>query len=102
MFKYTNDIHAKRLIDILEEEDTCAYCPATDNYNGHRRAGEIWSEDSDPCRICQEFVGMKIEFIYFIGSEDYGKARAKCPCKNLGKEEAVKRTWLALEERGYV
>lgn len=41
------------------------------------------------CAICRGFLGLTF-------------ARRRCLCNALGTKEAVKRTWLALEEGGYL
>ena len=87
--KYTEKIHAERLIRILERKNTCDWCPAkahsvVDAYSCNPLA--IWVRDTDPCTVCLDFVD----------------AFYHCPCTSLGEEEAIKRTWIALEEKGYI
>ena len=47
------------------------------------------------CSICHVFINMDK-----ITGEEF--AIDKCPCYVLGKAEAIKRTWIALEEKGYI
>ena len=58
--KYTEKIHAKRLLGMLEKKD--------------------------PCACCASFLGLY--------------PTSDCPCCEL-QDEAVKRTWITLEEKGY-
>ena len=83
MKKYTEAIHAEGLLKIFDREKPCRYCPAPAMHIKY----EINFEDF-PCNICWDFIGMSPH----IG----------CPCIVLGKHEAAKRTWLALEEKGYI
>ena len=86
---YTNSIvkrHVKGLFMILGMKKPCMKCPLT-------ILGEMLFCGPIPtgCVVCRDFVG--------IGEYKSGKV---CPCHVLGKEEAVKRTWLALEEGGWL
>ena len=82
---YTEKRHAKNLLILLENAvKPCSLCPVdyADRYpNSFVRRDKY-------CPVCLKFVG---------GSHD-----GSCPCIILGKSEAVKRTWLALEEKGYI
>lgn len=83
MARYTEGVHAKRLIKTLEHPDTCYKCPAG------------FAKISDSCPVCREFVELKGECSQMLKS-------VKCPCYALGSEEAVKRSWIALEAKGYL
>jgi hypothetical protein len=85
--KYTEAIHAKRLMAILEEDDVCACCPAADGYLCFKSPHTLWLKKTDPCRICAEFIG---------------KTSCRCPCFILGKEKAIELTIQALKEKGYM
>jgi hypothetical protein len=78
--KYTEKVHAQRLIKVLESGDTCRKCPASPEY----------SQGPDGCEICLNFI---LPDCIDIPS---------CPCYSLGPQEAVKRSWIALEEKGYI
>lgn len=80
---YTKKQHAKNLIKILEMESTCTRCPACSG-----RDTESYVCDTD-CRVCRTFIGLPL-------------ACAPCPCDALGPAEAAKRSWIALEEGGYL
>jgi len=83
---YTEKVHARRLLLMLDREDPCLCCPAQRQFK--QRTDEdfrLWANEDRICYICQRFV--------CIG---YG-----CPCSILGKQRALKRTRLALEEKGY-
>ena len=81
------DEHAARLLTILDNRYPCTYCPWFDRVYFKGR------DFSSHCEICHNFIG-----ITFIEDE---KPR-KHPCDILGPEEAIKRTWLELERRGYL
>ena len=86
--KYTEKIHAKRLLGMLNKKNPCQEtCPAGKYYSFFRENGK-------DCNLCRDFVGAKgnPERIF----------DARCPCNILGREEAIKRTWIALEEKGYI
>ncbi len=83
--EYTEKEHARRLIIMLEREFPCAAanCPSSqiDNENNY-----------DSCfhgciPICTNFINLE---------------EKHCPCYVLGNKEAIKRTWIALEEKGYI
>ena len=91
--KYTEKIHAKRLLGMLEKKNPCSYCPAGKDFKARDfsewglveyECGDI--NDSYVAGICVRFVGGK----------------DCCPCTEFGRQEAIKRTWLALEEKGYL
>jgi hypothetical protein len=77
MKEYTEAIHAKKVARILGYKNICSSCPV----------GNFTLYSSDPCDVCRDFVGVK----------DW-----LCPCNSFGKKEAIKRTLLALEEKGYI
>ena len=79
--KYTEAMHAKNLIKILESADTCRRCPAC-------IGGDDFCTDED-CNICRAFIGLSIGY-------------SPCPCGALGRSLAVKRSWITLEEKGYL
>jgi len=84
---YTEKKHAKMLIKMLEKTKSNlieATCPMNIYIN---------TPDKDNiCTICKSFVGLKChDHNYYL-----------CPCCELTCEEAVKRTWLALEENEYI
>ena len=87
--EYTEKIHAERLLKMLENrKNPCACCPANPYYNPEFERGGLW--ENDPCLVCAAFLGMKFDW------------RNPCPCLNLGRPESIKRTWLAIEEKGYI
>jgi len=84
---YTEKKHAKNLLEMLSEEDPCSCCPYPDRI----------TERNDPtCGICRAFVNLKAPI------QPYTYLTPKCPCHVLGKEEAIKRTWLKLEKENYI
>ncbi len=89
--EYTEKVHAERLLKMLKKKDPCMCCPAQPYFKTETTFG-IDSIELDSagrrgaCKICQDFIGI----------------RHDCPCCKLKKEEALKRTWLALEAKGYI
>ena len=83
--EYTVDCHASQLIKVLEHVRSCSCCPASSsiqfiiNYKN-------WVNDQ--CKVCGDFIKF-----------DTSKG---CPCIKLGKKEAIKRSWIALEEKEYI
>ena len=88
--KYTEKIHAKRLLGMLNKKDPCLCCPAGYRY-GVKGNDMVWRNwDGNQCYICRDFIGSN---------------KILCPCSEdriFGKKEAIKRTWLALEAKGYL
>lgn len=94
--KYTTRIHVQRVKRVLEKPDPCNLCPASRRYQPGHNAKEMWFDsfgcegtvfpvDNDPCIICRKFLGL-------------GGRPWRCPCKQLGKEEAIRRAHLAVEK----
>ena len=94
--RYTEEIHAQNLLHILEQEDTCLWCPAKVENGNSPHTGkfisDIWLDGPvNPCTICWDFINQMEA--YTTGG---------CPCGRLGPEKASKYSWLALEEKGYL
>jgi len=87
--KYTERIHASRLLKMLEKKNPCLCCPAAVDFNGSECPKELWKDTTNPCDICMNFVGASNFF-------------KRCPCHNFGQKQAIKTTWIALEEKGYI
>jgi len=88
--EYTEKIHAKRLIKVLERKNTYESCPAAIGYSEKISVSRSWPDSKvHPCKICLEFIG-----IY--------NGTYTCPCIFFEKDEAVKQSWLALETKGYI
>jgi len=96
--KYTEKVHANRLIKMLEKPDPCGRCPGQKYYGPH--TAFIKGAELDPtvdhphheyigCQVCNEFLDMK--------PAEYG-----CPCDALGQEEALELTRKKLKEKGYL
>jgi len=75
--------HAEALLKILEDPNCCDLCP-------HGK----YTVDRAYCETCRAFV--------FLLPYALSGALWRCPCCVLGPEEAVKRSWLALEAKGYI
>ena len=92
--KYTEKIHAKRLLGMLNKKNPCMCCPAGHRYGSVTQHLTKWGSDyfeASPnyCIVCCEFVDCPVVI-------------QKCPCDNFGEKEAIKQTWIALEEKGYL
>jgi len=85
--EYTEKVHAERLIKTLEKKGTCGRCPAARQYNKENSPYEMWEYSPSPCRVCRGFIKLPL---------------LSCPCGALGPEEATKRSWIALEEKGRI
>ena len=101
--------HAKRMIKILEGSDhIIERCPAmfiNDLLRKHRYKDLLNNRRYDS----QAFISADKSFKQycenicrpFIGIAD-GEYVEACPCYIFGCEEAAKRTWIALEEKGFI
>lgn len=85
MQEYTTDIHAKRLVKMLQKKNPCVRCPAAPYYDGYRSGTTLWQEEH--CPICEKFVGC---------------VKENCPCHKYGEKEAIRRTIAALKKGGYL
>ena len=86
--RYTEAVHAQRVKKVIEKKRPCDHCPAQPRYV-LLRVFDAWEESqSFVCKICKNFIGLEPSIF--------------CPCGELGPKEAVRRTWLALEEKGYL
>jgi len=83
-------LYARRLMAVLESGEPNKHCPdcPESNDNKQRYPGKYENENSATCTECKAFVS--------LDSYDC------CPCHQLGCQEAAKRAWLALEEKGYL
>ena len=85
MTKDEEKIHAENLLAMLSMEDPCNRCPS---YKGSSGKPSL-------CSVCMDFIDAvphynpKMKFY-------------PCPCFLLGEKEAIKRSWLALEAKGYL
>ncbi|KKM75043.1 hypothetical protein LCGC14_1394220 [marine sediment metagenome] len=97
--KYTEAVHAKRVQKVIEKERPGNHCPAGRKFK-KEPIYELWEaprgdeipEIKKPCFICTEFLGLR----HYTPMGEY------CPCHRLGTKRAVKLTWLALKEKGYL
>jgi len=86
---YTIEKHVPRLIEMLEGGVIWNKCPS--GMLGFGKDELEWANGEESvCVICRGFIG--------LGSSSMGN----CPCDSLGYSEAVKRTWLALEDGGHL
>ena len=82
---YTREIHIDRLRKMLKRKKPCSCCPRGYRYTMYNDGP--WDNSGEACDICLDFIGLG-EF----------KGNVTCPCYELGEEEALKRTYLALEK----
>jgi len=79
---YTEEIHAERLLEVLQKDRPCNHCIAFTDYRN--------SWNNNPCLICRSFIRIK------------GRNGIGCPCNVLGSSLAVEKSWEALREKGYI
>jgi len=90
MSEYTEEMHAKCLLLMLESDNPCkqSNCPVY----FYRLVDELppcdYGDLGGSNEICKAFVGLLPD--------------DACPCYRFGGPEAIKRTWLALEAKGYL
>ena len=81
MSGYSEKDHAENLLKLLELNNPCSLCSVTQM--------QYFIGSTSYCSMCRSFVGLNT--IY-----------NSCPCTVLGKKESIKRTWIALEGKGYI
>ena len=55
--EYTIEIHVKRLKTMIElNGEICGQCPASKEFLSMDSPYELWSTDSEVCKLCSEFV----------------------------------------------
>ena len=91
--KYTEEIHARRLYQMIEDEKKCDGCPAAPWFDGYTTPYVLWTKDSPVCQICLRFISLDA---LLIGSYSF------CPCNILGEEVAIRRTKETLAAGGYI
>ena len=93
--KYDNDIHAKRLLKVLELKKPCGKCPAAPRYNSGVYASTMWvNSNYATCALCYDFIH---------GEGAHTSVRPPlCVCKIYPTEKAVSMAWEALKRRGYL
>jgi hypothetical protein len=84
---YTTKLHAHRLTIMMGRRSPCGCCPAAKEFNPLTQPSEMWSENLNPCFICQRFVSKPNDLRLWTD---------KCPCIALGEKKALKRTNEAL------
>jgi hypothetical protein len=91
---YTVEKHVKQLVALMSRDEPCKCCPAAKGMRQELSPVEQWDEDGDdPCRICREFVGL--EYCERLGR--HLPYMSGCPCRALGEDEAIRRTFEALK-----
>lgn len=99
--RYTRKIHIHRISQMMKREEPCKGCPASRGFKGAGYDFSLWKDYNNTlpredevnywywCKICWDFIGLDANL-------------RECPCTQLGKEEALKRTLLALEREGKI
>jgi hypothetical protein len=93
---YTEKIHAGRLLARFKGmkrigQNNELGCPASFQFSPMISSSLRWRTTSkgSACDICKNFLGLRFP--------------SQCPCREHGScENAVKLTWIQLEERGYI
>jgi hypothetical protein len=92
MKEYTEEIHAKMLLKMLGKEDPCSCCNCPSAIANGKYGWSRFKTKNPVCIQCMAFLELPIFFTLLGG----------CPCGLLGDKEAIKQTWLKLEEKGYI
>ncbi|KKN08863.1 hypothetical protein LCGC14_1052320 [marine sediment metagenome] len=85
--KYTEEIHVKLLLELLSETHPCSFCPKDKLDEGLHCGVNEDNRDCEIYKICKGFIGFELDGL--------------CPCV-FDREEAIKRTRIVLEEKGYL
>jgi len=107
---YNLNTHVKALLHMLEYRNpgpydkpyrVAAICPAQldistkEDTSPNMDEEYFWTYDMDVkpwCAICRTFIGL---------TPDYDSGRC-CPCYCMPESISIKKTWIALEEGGYI
>jgi hypothetical protein len=87
--------HVEALLEMLSRRAPCRWCPGViaEKNNQHNLA----LRSSAYCvETCHRFIETGVTSISSASLYEIH------PCTVLGSFEAIKRTWLALEEKGYI
>ena len=92
--KYTEELHAERLLKMLDKlpaDAVCYSCPANKNFYAAAPCVVSLERDLEECDVCHAFLGMP-------PADDCDA----CPCDHFGEEDAIKITVQKLKEKGYM
>jgi len=110
MIEYTEKLHAERLLHMLEKEKPCVCCPKIRKFRMNTYCNNYdeyiivpVEEEQEVCRICKTFIGLEISSpCPCYAFQDFAKYHYFDKTEKQSQQEAIKRTWIALEEKGYL
>lgn len=100
--RITKKLHAKVMLRMLEDEEkVCTRCPGLLAEQMFGINFNMCGDSGAYCRLCTNFVSKRSEQ---LPGANYNNVEVpnKCPCYKFGFDEAIKRTWIALEAGGYL
>jgi hypothetical protein len=77
---YTESIHTANLITLLLQKNPHTKCPVTQNFRTKHKGSYV-------CKMCRDYIGIN-------------KHERDCPCRILGRYEAIQETYKELMKRG--
>ena len=95
MQEYTEKIHRKRLVKMLQKKEPCGCCPAAPRFRSNKSPKEMWKDN--PCEICVRFIDK--DALYTNSCWFFGHNK-NCPCNKYGREKAIELTIKALKKKG--
>ena len=91
MSKYTEKVHGKRLLKMLQTRDFLGCCcPSNVKFDYSSPMVKRYSKtpESKICKVCRTFVGIEEDNLL-------------CPCNHYGHDKAIKISWEMLKKKGF-